>query len=1167
MAKQIITKTPEQLGFDVHTKGIYSMCETQWAKAMLGEYQLTGKYTLQFGVGDTTSATMIERFGTLSSSKNLQEQKFFIDAIPNPGYRDHDLHRIIRETFAYQVSASKDKREVFATVVSKALAEEFIKTSDFEPIRQWLSDQIRRCNAKLNTDHRKLSVKLRDIQEKVLKKIVKTILRNGINSNIIAELAPRLGKTILFLMMAKEFKKQKFHKSMFVLAYGVGLSVKASYKEEIAKFQDFKDFVFIDNANDNAQNQYKNAIADGKFPVVFVSLNAKLGTEEKEERLDWIKKTKEDCIALLEETDFGNHTESQVKKTQQIFSNKNVTQINASGTNIGRIAKASGDNPADEIIRVPYCMVEQDGSIPNVVKRKFYNMVFNAMKMNRLLKGFEKDLLPNINKILADAIVQKQFLTALFQDIFDYQPRFGLSLTRQAKESIDNVMLFTTITKSQMKNLAKVIEEACKYHKVLVLNGDETSNKESQSRTYEELVALKNGKYGERNKLIVITNMMGTRSYTVPEIQACLFMMEGGDIYPYMQRYSRCLSPDNLGIKKYGHIFDFSFDQTKTRNTEMSIAIEAAAVMEQKNISFPDAIREVMFSVNLSDMLSGDWSANDIIKHFENNDKLVEVANALSRVSVEDFNDVDLPGLVELAKRSMSKEQKSNFNKVIKTGKTFESKKKRTQKEEDEYQKLLKSMKKTIERAIRALNSSASTVTEICNYEGKTYEQCLTLISKNKQIANEFIEMFGVDVNFVNSIKDKLPLPTLDLIVEGTIRGNSANNVVNSSLGIVADSPELWKEILGTRAIRRAVNSNKCKRILVVAGGLGTEIDVLIELYGVDILSKIVYNDKYTSFCNRIKRKYPKITVLQGDFLELEIDMKFDVIVGNYPYADADDSGGALWGKFADKVFDLLKPNGTSAAIHPPSFIGKHLNKGTGKSDYTVFKENQINEIHLFDDTEKNKYFSGVGTKICWYIATKTSPTSLTKIIGYDNGNTHHFDVDFTKQGILPQVINPISMSIHNKIISKRSLEFIQTRELHYHTMKKRDQVSEEINAEYPYKSYFSHAITRASNFKMRDYENVKVMIPQTSTIDNSFIDKNCNVSEDLFYIKSDSLEAPKILEYLQSDLVSYIGKNYRPGRNLGSLLSAGIIPIKDSVISFTKEERNYIESFIEANS
>ena len=307
---------------------------------------------------------------------------------------------------------------------------------------------------------------------------------------------------------------------------------------------------------------------------------------------------------------------------------------------------------------------------------------------------------------------------------------------------------------------------------------------------------------------------------------------------------------------------------------------------------------------------------------------------------------------------------------------------------------------------------------------------------------------------------------------------------------------------------------------------------------------------------------------LVGTYINKDVfqggNMKFDVVVGNYPYGDSKDSGGTLWGKFANIVFeDLIKDDGYVAAIHPPSFIGKHLNEGTGKSDYTCFRDNQIIELHLLDDFEKEKYFKGVGTKVCWYVAKKQTPAENTKIVGYDKGKNFVFDTNFTTQTFMPQILNELTMSIHKKIISCPAIDFAQKRKLHYHNMKKKNQVSDTETVEYPYKSYFSHIITRYANFKFDDFDAIKVMVPQTSTMEKSFIDKECNVSEDLFYVCCDNMnDANKLLDHLTSPLVKYIGKAYRPGRNLGALLSANIIPTDSCNLNLTQEEIEYIESY-----
>ena len=78
----------------------------------------------------------------------------------------------------------------------------------------------------------------------------------------------------------------------------------------------------------------------------------------------------------------------------------------------------------------------------------------------------------------------------------------------------------------------------------------------------------------------------------------------------------------------------------------------------------------------------------------------------------------------------------------------------------------------------------------------------------------------------------------------------------NKSRGIRGepDSPELWRSILSNRHMRRACKS--AKRILVVAGGHGTEVEILVELHGKEILEKIWFNDKYSCFIYAIKYGY-----------------------------------------------------------------------------------------------------------------------------------------------------------------------------------------------------------------------------------------------------------------------------------------------------------------------
>ena len=1009
-------KSPKELGLRTDCQGIYVETTKHKIEAMV-----TTKL-LEFGVGDTredaAASTIASRMKNHETSKNLDWQHYLLDSIPKPGYRDYALHRVIAQTFAAQLEHPETgrKNEVFQVAVPDELIKEFTQTSDFENIRQWLSGKIRSCAATLNPKHAKVSVTLRDIQQRVINKITDALIRNGLSTNFICELAPRIGKTILFLTLANQLHNKYGHEAMFVMAYGVGLSVKTSYKDEINKYIDFSSMKFIDASEESAELSYSSAIANNLMPVVFVSLNA-----DAEEKFDWIRNLTGTYISLLEETDFGTHTDEQIKKTEFILENKTVTRINASGTNIGRVAKAFGKNAIDEVISVPYAMVEQDSSIPNVVLRKFYNMLFNP-KMNKLLEEFDDEVLPDINKILNKPLSQQKFIGALFQDLFGYQPIYRLNLSDCAGEDIRHAMLFVNIHKEAMEQLAKVIENACPNHKVLILNGDHTNNKEAEGLTKEELVRMQNKYYGERTNLLVITNMMGTRSYSIPEIQAVIFMQEGGDVYPYMQRYSRCLTP---GFdKKFGHIFDFSFDQNKTRNTVMSIAVEALALVKETGVTYPDAVRQVLHSVNIKDMLSGSWvSADDIIKQFEDNNKLLEIANAHHKITIEDLTDEEIAIFGDIAKsNAKGKGEKTGIDNAIKTGKTFS-----TPSTGNRGKKTANPLKQVIEKAVRLINGSATTVLALGNYEGESFLECVELIAADLDLSEEFSELYGIGPESILRLADKLELPTLDMIIQMSKYNTTQKHIENSSLAILKDDPELWREIFMNRRLRRFVSSKKCNKILVVAGGHGSEIDMLVDMFGLEIVNKIVYNDKYSFFCNQIKRKYPSIAVCRGNFLKMEFDMKFDVIVGNPPYQNATkksetkrQAGNKLWYQFIFKASELVSENGFIAMITPAQWMsgGVNMRKGQLGVLKDLFAKKQLLVANINNITET--YFKGIGINIGWWVLENKKVTHPTKFV-LTSGTT---DIDLNGVDFLSPEANEVSIGIVAKTMLAKNSKF-----------------------------------------------------------------------------------------------------------------------------------------------
>lgn len=241
----------------------------------------------------------------------------------------------------------------------------------------------------------------------------------------------------------------------------------------------------------------------------------------------------------------------------------------------------------------------------------------------------------------------------------------------------------------------------------------------------------------------------------------------------------------------------------------------------------------------------------------------------------------------------------------------------------------------------------------------------------------------------------------------------------NLGLGILGspDDPLLWHSILSTRALRRACKN--AKKILVVAGGHGTEVDVLVELHGESILEKIWFNELLTCFTNNILAKYPKLNIIKGNFLEKEFNMKFDVIVGNPPYGASDSEGrkdqaNNLWSKFTKKGFDVLDDGGFLAFVTPNSWLSPAADIGKGKHGIRFFNDYfQHYATHVLNVNECGKHFN-VGSTFSYFVVEKTPANNFqTKVITDDS----EYTIDLKTIEYLPKSMNPKAISINKKVL------------------------------------------------------------------------------------------------------------------------------------------------------
>lgn len=437
-----------------------------------------------------------------------------------------------------------------------------------------------------------------------------------------------------------------------------------------------------------------------------------------------------------------------------------LIKVFASGTNVQRLAKGSGR--ADGIIYTAYSQLEQTED--SIVKRKFYMLEVDSLKKD--VETLDEKVQPSWTKIWGKPNGNKAFINKLFLSLTGEEPlRQEINLSNLTGDSIDCFMMLVSANKREMKQIKDIAERALPNYHIKVLNGDYTSNKQAQYETTKE---INEARIAGKDGVIIIANQMGSRSYSISEIQATVIAYDRGGVDATVQKVSRCLTPGKTysGEKKEtGHIFDMSFDPNRSENIERLLVDEIIQVGKSEDMDFPTATSFVLSSIDCFKVRYGtavEVTEEDMFDLLGDNDNLLRVADVT--VDVETALDlIDELSNINTDGRQNSGRPKNAVNGAKnKITEGMQAGRKPTDSEK-------KALEKIINNAVRALNMSATSV-YILAEGGNTYRECISKISKNIEDEQEFEELFGVGTEIVETILDRelLNEPILDVIVQNS---------------------------------------------------------------------------------------------------------------------------------------------------------------------------------------------------------------------------------------------------------------------------------------------------------------------------------------------------------------------------------------------------------------
>lgn len=212
--------------------------------------------------------------------------------------------------------------------------------------------------------------------------------------------------------------------------------------------------------------------------------------------------------------------------------------------------------------------------------------------------------LPSWSKFNAYPMKSRGFFSRVLDAVFMGQGGHDELNSSYQTETFDSgsrvAMMFVGANNKQMEMIDTIANETLGAWQVITLFGAGKYNGQKiTQRNCEKIVkeviekARKDGK-----SVLIISNKMGQRSFSVPEIDELYLAYDAGEMGSTIQKMSRALTPGD--VDKIGRVFSLSFDPNRDDKFDSMIIETAINLKNRKNMtSLAESLRTVLNTIDI----------------------------------------------------------------------------------------------------------------------------------------------------------------------------------------------------------------------------------------------------------------------------------------------------------------------------------------------------------------------------------------------------------------------------------------------------------------------------------------------------------------------------------------------------------------------------------------